>query len=423
MSSTAIETPLAKKRPKSSYNYKLEFGDTKSDLVKIDETKEQKNVNVPVTTEEKKEKEADKLAPLLPSKYNINMNMSSRLPSHESRVVYDDWRSVTKMKICDPLVVILGIGEYHDESQNLIGIGTDYKRCVHAFNNRYNYSVFYQNRKNEKIYSTTKMNLETAKLSRSVKIEWTYEEIIEFFQNARNIVVNNKHDSLIIIISSHGESDGVIIDSNHDEMPLREIYHLFTRGECDYLKAKPKIVFVDACRGKMLSNVKYQDTSKQQDTGDHKNKNNQIKTKNVSSTITTANANNNSDELPESDNGSNSNNDDDNNDNNHNNGSKENAIEKQLNAYDKESNYRFIYATSDRDAVVESSKRGGHFMRSICSVFAHVDGVVSSDLDTIVYQINYQAKKRGETSHVVQQVEDVNRMDCRVTFQQKEITL
>ena len=220
-------------------------------LGKIDEAKEQ-NINVPITTTttaEKKEKKADKLETLLTS------HMSSRLTAQTSSSVHA-WGSVRKMKICDPLVVILGIGEYHDISQNLIGIGTDYKRCVHAFNNRYNYSVFYQNRKSENVYSTTKMNLETAKLSRSVKIEWTYEEIIEFFENARNVVVNNKHDSLIIIISYHGESDGVIIDSNHEEMSLMEIYYLFTRDECDYLKDKPKIVFVDACLGKMLSNVK-----------------------------------------------------------------------------------------------------------------------------------------------------------------------
>ena len=93
---------------------------------------------------------------------------------------------MTKFDVKDPLVVILGLGEYHDATQNLIGIPADYKRCISVFNGVYNYCVFYQNKKNEIVYSREKIDLDTAKISRRVKIEWKEDEIFEYFENARN---------------------------------------------------------------------------------------------------------------------------------------------------------------------------------------------------------------------------------------------
>ena len=55
------------------------------------------------------------------------------------------------------------------------------------------------------------------------------------------------------------------------------------------------------------------------------------------------------------------------------------------------------------------------------SVFGNVDKVVSSTLDIIVHQINMQAKKLVGTSHVVQLVEDVNRMDGIAILEKKQI--
>ena len=145
--------------------------------------------------------------------------------------------------------------DHHDAAENLPGIGGDYKNCVDVFNNVYNYSVFYQNNKNKSVYATRKIDLKTAKLSRCVKIEWNETEIIAFFKNARDILVNNKHDALITIISSHGDSEGVIIDSEDEEVGLIQIFYLFTRDECPYLQDKPKVMFVEACGGRMLSKV------------------------------------------------------------------------------------------------------------------------------------------------------------------------
>ena len=41
-------------------------------------------------------------------------------------------------------------------------------------------------------------------------------------------------------MSSHGDDEGVILDSDSEDVSLMEIYWIFTRDECPYLKDKPK---------------------------------------------------------------------------------------------------------------------------------------------------------------------------------------
>ena len=96
----------------------------------------------------------------------------------------------------------------------------------------------------------------------------------------------------------------------------------------------------------------------------------------------------------------------------------EKAIKKEFTKkpYHKEGNYRFIYANIDCYAVAEGGKKGGHLIRALNSVFANVNAIIASDLDPIVYQLNKQAKKRVGTSVVVQQIEDVSRMDGPATL-------
>ena len=44
------------------------------------------------------------------------------------------------MPICNPLVVILGIGEY-DEWPNLIGVKKDYENMIKIFNKLFKYDI------------------------------------------------------------------------------------------------------------------------------------------------------------------------------------------------------------------------------------------------------------------------------------------
>ena len=350
----------------------------------------------------------------------------------------------------DPLIVILGIGDYHDKSQNLLGIRTDYKRCIKVFNGVYNYSVFYQDYKNKNVYKREKIDLETGKIGRRVKIEWKEAEILKFFGDARDVVAKYNHDGLIIIISSHGESGGVIRDSDSEEVSLMEIYWTFTRDECPYLKDKPKIIFVDACRGGMLcktestkkngnTNTGYDNTTETQTSA--------IKTKSFnSSSAASAHvtdhhksyANIAATEPPNADSTAKTNVVSEPDENttvaggnetkSSTNETSKNKIEKnsfenkfkKTKAYHKQGNFRFIYGSIDGYAVVEGGTKGGYLIQALCSVFSKVETVVKSNLDGIVYQINEQATERSGTSIFVPHIEDLSRMDGPVTFRIKQ---
>ena len=311
----------------------------------------------------------------------------------------------------DPLIVILGIGDYHDKSQNLLGIETDYKRCIKVFNGAYNYSIFYQNDENKNVYKSEKIG--TGQISH-VKIEWKEAEILKFFQDARDVVVNNNHDGLNIIISSHGESGGVILDSDSEEVSLMQIYWTFTGDECAYLKDKPKIFFVDACRGGMLCKA---ESTEKKGTGSKSSSNNSGNTTETQiSTIKTKSLNSSStyDHDKNDENASEHKNDA--------NKIEKNSFEnrfKKKEAYHKEANFRFIYGSIDGYAIVEGGTKGGYLIQALCSVFSNVEKVVMSNLDKIVYQINKQAIQRTGTSIYVPHIEDLNRMDGPVTFRIK----
>ena len=176
----------------------------------------------------------------------------------------ESWQSIKCYTICNPLVVMVGIGEYHDELQNLIGVIQDYKNMIYTFNNMYNYSFYYQTKDNKMVYTgNTIVNLKNVHISDIIKIDWGADEILDFFESARDMIVSKKHDSLIVIISSHGDSDGIILDSEFEEVQLYQIFYKFMRNECPYLQDKAKIVFVDACRGSLKSWVTDPDLKKQ----------------------------------------------------------------------------------------------------------------------------------------------------------------
>ena len=89
----------------------------------------------------------------------------------------------------------------------------------------------------------------------NVKKHWTEDEIGDFFDNVKDKVVTNKHDGCIFLVSAHGESEGVILDSEGEEVSLGLLLANFNGTYCQYLADKPKIVVVDACRGSMKAKL------------------------------------------------------------------------------------------------------------------------------------------------------------------------
>ena len=194
--------------------------------------------------------------------------------------------------INNPLVVFLGIGKY-DGMPQLVGVPTDYKNMIFAFNYQMNYPILYKtsnskfaqkddnNDNNNSSIDENKVN-EDSKLDNveevpsinsaacniffnskgtkrqfgyNYKIEWTIDEIDDFIEQVLNTINDkeNNFNGLIFIVSSHGEMDGVILDSECEEYQLAGLYAKFNNAACPKLVGKPKIFIVDACRGSLRS--------------------------------------------------------------------------------------------------------------------------------------------------------------------------
>ncbi|XP_078094637.1 caspase drICE-like [Mustelus asterias] len=88
------------------------------------------------------------------------------------------------------------------------------------------------------------------------KIDYTAEEIL---QEYREESCRTHGSCFISIISSHGE-EGVIYGSDCRPVNLGDIYSMFTPHNCPSLAGKPKIFFIQACRGSELDDGVYVET-------------------------------------------------------------------------------------------------------------------------------------------------------------------
>ena len=228
-------------------------------------------------------------------------------------------------------------------------------------------------------------------------------------------------------------------DSEEEEISFVQIYHIFTRDQCEYLKDKPKLVFVDACRGRMLSKVestKQNSSSKSNDTHNNNNSNNNddVASQSSNSQITTKSPRFHADSDQTTEYKTSETTQENDKEKAKNKGKEkgdekadENASKKRFEnklkeqAYHKEGNYRFIYTSIDGYAVVEGGINGGYLIRALHTVFSNVKTVLSSNLTDSIFQINEQAKTRVGTTIVAQQIEDVNRMNGPVRFKQKNV--
>ena len=163
-----------------------------------------------------------------------------------------------ELSVVDPLVVILGIGEY-DDLPNLEGVTDDYQDVIDAFVDKWKYKVFYQLKNDICVYSNNKQEVE---LKNDYKLKWNCDEIDVFVEKARQQLVNNKHDGLLFAISSHGDTGKIIVDSNGEEYELESLFSMFseqarmllesykeTKQQSNRFFTIPKIFLIDSCRG------------------------------------------------------------------------------------------------------------------------------------------------------------------------------
>ena len=195
----------------------------------------------------------------------------------------------------NPLIVMLGIGEYDTGLPNLSGVSKDYYNIIHTFVDVWNYHIFYKLSDNSCVYSNN-----IIEMSDKYKLRWTMDEIHIFVESARKEIVRNKHNGLIFVVSSHGDTGKVIYDSNIEQYYLSEIFNLFspqfgqiletyteTAQESAHLFQIPKIFCVDCCRGDAGAKVeKVKDIPKTDNVKD-KEKDKQKLTENANTTTAT----------------------------------------------------------------------------------------------------------------------------------------
>ena len=137
------------------------------------------------------------------------------------------------------MVIAIAIGKYDCDSidaqfQNLDSIDNDIKNIVRLFGVTLNYRI-----------------IPNYSINEQIKTYWSKQEIFELLKKQAKYlnksVQNNKHDSVIVIISCHGIQDH-IVTSDYKLINKDTIYRIFS---VDYpsLRNIPGIFMYDCCDG------------------------------------------------------------------------------------------------------------------------------------------------------------------------------
>ena len=290
-------------------------------------------------------------------------------------------------EVSNPLVVIMIIGDYeNDVMPSFQNADTDQARMMHTFGCGFNYSMVFQvedqktkekkiiylhhedfEEINKQIENSTALDILTVlKKQYSFKMYWTWEDIDEFLKEVQahvNDLNTPNYDGMITTITSHGESE-VIITSDGDEFGYMGLYQPFNSKNCTKLLGKPKVWFMDMCRGtlKGFGIPLDLDDNKENDNVD--------------------------------------------------------AVDKFVHAY---SNRRVIFTGPDGYSAIDGSYEGGYLIRGTADVFnefAEEGGTI--DLDETVMQIRRRMHKLAGT--LLPQIgEDLNNMLHSVKLKKRTV--
>ena len=299
-----------------------------------------------------------------------------------------------------PLIIMLGIGEFDGMPNLTDSVKRDYMNVIHTFCDIWGYTILYATDDGAMRYMNR--NTLNGEYFQNFKMKWSATEIEKFTEIAREQIISNEHDSMIYIISGHGDRDGVILDSDCKEIQLLTIYYEFWAKQCKYLCDKPKIIIVDACRGSAQATLFKKAALRGTNNDKNKNRNKSIK----------------------------------------NSKNKDEKFAKIMNelksAHDEtkdlinEANFRYVFGNPEGYAVIEGGNFGGYLIRSIKHVLTkefekqsntpviHMDifgrnYLQSQSLNELIGLIRAQADKLvGKKSK--QLVDDQNLMEYHVYF-------
>ena len=161
--------------------------------------------------------------------------------------------TVSAFTIHKPLVVIIVIGDYKESPlPSIENASSDYYNVIRAFNYIRGYDVVFATNNDDYKHLTKKnrvTNINNIK-SFNFKLKWLDEDMGAFNTHvAEEILLSqNSYDSLIYILSSHGDGDQSIYYSNGDQLPLAYIDDMFNNKNCKCLRQRPKIYMFDVNR-------------------------------------------------------------------------------------------------------------------------------------------------------------------------------
>ena len=343
--------------------------------------------------------------------------------------------------ISNPLVIMLGIGDYDsDVMPPLLGVKKDYLNMIYLFYYLFGYSFVFQNKITNNIEclnynhnSKNKIKVSLNECERKVKTYWEDDEIDVFFEKCKDMVVDNKHDSCIFILSCHGDNESVILDSKGNEIGLGNLFGRFNGKYCQYLIDKPKLIFSDACRGSLrskptkplkISHVQDKKVQKTNDNGGHGAlKQFKLKVagsakyahnKNISMLNDLITINEEKQEIKEIeivDEEFELKNSDDIN--------TSILIKVNDNYYHEEANFCYIFANPDGYAVPDGGSKGGYLIRALKRVLSNEKISSQKNLSSIILSIREETQALAGTASMVC-VEDVNTMIYNVFFQKRK---
>ena len=157
---------------------------------------------------------------------------------------------VAAYKIRNPLVTAVIIGDYSNTlSPSITSANKDYQNIIESFYGCYGYTVVVaQNCKNNGDYTLEYFQTDNEVKSCNFKSKWTSDEIEDFNERINTHIIGSENapfDSLIYIVSCHGDGKNLIYDSNGEDFSLSFIYHQFNNKNCRILRSKPKVYLLD----------------------------------------------------------------------------------------------------------------------------------------------------------------------------------
>ena len=61
--------------------------------------------------------------------------------------------------------------------------------------------------------------------------------------------LSEETSALLVFIMTHGDKGDMLYGSDNNLIPLKELVEIFESDKCEYLRDKPKIFIIHACRG------------------------------------------------------------------------------------------------------------------------------------------------------------------------------